>query len=52
MALNAHPFGPASFPAALDAFSVKSMWRIYVAQEIGALWPTATIQFVPCCRTE
>jgi len=52
MALNAHPFGPASFPAALDTSSVKSMWRIYVAQEIGALWPTATIQFVPCCRTE
>ena len=30
-ALNAHPFGPASFPAVLDTSSVKSMWRTMCA---------------------
>ena len=40
---------PAGFLAALDASSVKPMWR-----EIGAFvskWPTETIQAAPCYRT-
>jgi len=39
----------ADFLAALDASSVKPMWR-----EIGAFvskWPTGTIQAAPCYRT-
>ena len=40
---------PADFLAALDASSVKPMWR-----EIGAFLskcPPGTIQAAPCCRT-